>query len=208
LGGRRAGSWGALACFSFHPRKVITTGEGGMVTTDEDRLADRIALLRNHGQEDGEFTDAGYNLRLTDFQGALGVSQMSKLEELVEGRRAQAARYASLLEGTGIVAPTALGDSRHTYQSYVVRLPERRQARLVIAELREAGIETTIGTYHIPGTRFYAERATEDCPNSELVHDTALSLPLHHELEPSDQEIVVARLLEAVQSAARLAPAG
>jgi perosamine synthetase len=205
--GRRAGSLGDVACFSFHPRKVITTGEGGMVTTDDEATADRVASLRNHGQEPGangpEFVEAGYNLRLTDFQAALGVSQMAKLDAIVAARRAQAERYRALLDDSRVTAPSAMPGSTHTYQSYVVRVPERGQARRVIAELRAAGVESTIGTYHVPLTRLYRERAGSargDFPNADLVDDTALSLPLHHELEPQDQELVVERLLQAVES--------
>ncbi|MEA2493660.1 MAG: perosamine synthetase, partial [Thermoleophilaceae bacterium] len=186
LHGRRAGTWGHVACFSFHPRKVITTGEGGMITTNDEGMANRLAALRNHGQDrsaaEPDFVDAGFNLRLTDFQAALGVSQMAKLEELVTGRRAQAARYESLLKDSPIVVPTALPGSRHTYQSYVVRLPAHGRAGRVIAYLREAGVEATIGTYNIPRTRWYRQQVGSllpELPNTDLVYDTTVSLPLH-----------------------------
>jgi perosamine synthetase len=207
LHGRRAGSWGAVACFSFHPRKVITTGEGGMVTTDDDRIAEHLGSLRNHGQAAGattpEFVGVGYNLRLTDFQAALGVAQLAKLEKLLAGRRARAERYRSLLEGTDVVVPREPARSRHTYQSYVVRVPQRGHAGRVIAELREGGVEATIGTYNIPATRWYREQAGGwhgRFPNAELVYDTAVSLPLHHELDAADQDLVVERLLQAVRA--------
>ena len=206
LNGRRAGSFGRLACFSFHPRKVITTGEGGMVTTDDPELADRIALLRNHGMTRGadgvQFTAVGYNLRLTDFQAALGLVQMDKLDTLVDERRALAGRYAGLLQETSIVAPVEPASSRHTFQSYVVRLPIPGQVARVIAELRERGIEATIGTYNIPRTTWYREhaRAAGSFPATDRVFDTAISLPLHPELEARQQELVVERLLGAVEA--------
>jgi dTDP-4-amino-4,6-dideoxygalactose transaminase len=93
--GRPAGSWGRAGCFSFHPRKAVTTGEGGMVVTDDGSVAAVARELRNHGQADGQFVRPGFNYRMTDFQGALGVTQMAKLERVVTARRAAAARSDS-----------------------------------------------------------------------------------------------------------------
>src|SRR5215207_7433580 len=90
LQGQQAGTWGLMGCFSFHPRKAVTTGEGGMVSSNDDRLSRRLRVLRNHGQDPDsstpDFVAPGYNLRLTEFQAALGITQLSKLERIVERR--------------------------------------------------------------------------------------------------------------------------
>ena len=107
--GKKAGSWGIMGCFSFHPRKAITTGEGGMITTDDSRLADRLRALRNHGQDPGapspDFIMPGFNCRMTEFQAALGLNQMAKLDRILTARRQLASSYNSLLVGTSIQAP-------------------------------------------------------------------------------------------------------
>ncbi len=103
LDGRQAGAWGVMGCFSFHPRKAVTTGEGGAITTDDDRLAAYLRALRNHGQDfeagtPDQFVMPGFNNRMTEFQGALGVTQMSKVARIVAARRAHAARDQELLD--------------------------------------------------------------------------------------------------------------
>ena len=207
LGGRRAGTWGAMGCFSFHPRKAITTGEGGIVTTDDAALARRLRILRNHGQDPDaatpDFVEPGHNMRLTEFQAALGLTQMGKLERIVASRRQQAGRYDALLEGSGIRAPRALAGSRHVYQSYVVLVPPEAAARRneVIAALRADGIETTIGTYHIPLTRYFRERwqyAAGRFPYTDDVAERAISLPLFERLTEGEQALIVSRLTSLV----------
>ncbi|HEX8686992.1 MAG TPA: DegT/DnrJ/EryC1/StrS aminotransferase family protein, partial [Pyrinomonadaceae bacterium] len=102
--GRQAGAWGALGCFSFHPRKAVTTGEGGVVTTDDDAAARRLRALRNHGLDPAapgpDFILPGFNNRMTEMQGALGLTQMTKLDRIVAARRRAAARYDQLFEGS------------------------------------------------------------------------------------------------------------
>ncbi len=124
----RPASWsvGYAGCFSFHPRKVITTGEGGAVTTSRPELARRLRTLRNHGLDPlsstPEFVTPGFNYRLTEFQAAMGVVQMKRLSELIGHRRRAAEEYDRLLEGTGITTPLALEPAAHIYQAYVVLL--------------------------------------------------------------------------------------
>jgi len=197
--GQQAGTWGALGCFSFHPRKAITTGEGGMVTTDDAALARKVRILRNHGQDPEapapDFVMPGYNLRLTEFQGALGCTQMVKLDRIIDSRRARAQYYDQLLAGSDITTPAAIANSKHVFQSYVVLLPaeaaERRKE--IIAQLKSQGIETTIGTYHLPLTTFFSSHGgykQGDFPIVDDVAARALSLPLYDGLTESDQEQV------------------
>jgi dTDP-4-amino-4,6-dideoxygalactose transaminase len=209
LHGKPAGSWGIAGCFSFHPRKAITTGEGGIVATDDAALAKRLRMLRNHGQDPDapapDFVTVGHNMRMTEFQGALGTSQMAKLERVIAGRRACAARYERLLVDTPLHAPKSLPDSRHVYQSYVVLLPASSAARRsrIISALREGGIETTIGTYHIPLTRYFRERygfAPGAFPVTDDIATRAVSLPLYEGLTGDQQRQVVAALIAEMKS--------
>jgi perosamine synthetase len=113
-----------MACFSFHPRKAITTGEGGMITTNNDKIARKLRALRNHGADpesmEPDFVLPGHNYRMTEFQAALGSSQMNKLDRIISARRQAAARYDVLLEGTELEKPMVLPESKHVFQSYVV----------------------------------------------------------------------------------------
>ena len=205
--GKKAGSWGIMGCFSFHPRKAITTGEGGMITTDDSRLADRLRALRNHGQDPGapspDFIMPGFNCRMTEFQAALGLNQMAKLDRILTARRQLASSYNSLLVGTSIQAPVVRAHSQPVYQSYVVLLEnEDRQRRdEVVLRLREEGIETTIGTYHMPMTTYYRKRygyKQGDFPVTDRVFVRSLALPLYEGLSGVEQALIVDALLRAL----------
>jgi perosamine synthetase len=202
--GRPAGSEPALATFSLHPRKAITTGEGGMITTQDDNLAAQLRALRNHGLNPDsptpDFIRPGYNYRLTEFQAALGLSQLRKMPRILAARRALAARYSSALAGTAITPPAVANGGDPVFQSYVCLLPEQAAARRpnLIASLKQAGIETTIGTWHMPLTTYYRNRygyRLGDFPNTDLVFSRALSLPLYESLQHSQQDFVVETLL-------------
>jgi perosamine synthetase len=207
--GRRAGTWGLMGCFSFHPRKAITTGEGGIVTTDDASLVLRLRMLRNHGLDPEaptpDFVLPGHNMRMTEFQAALGSTQMQKVERIIASRRSQAARYDKLFEPTEIVPPNALPGSRHVYQSYVALLPQKVSPRRpeIIAALKAQGIETTIGTYHLPLTTYFRNRggySTGDFPVTDDVAARAISLPLFEVLTSQQQEQVATELLQLVKA--------
>lgn len=205
LAGRAAGGWGRLGCFSFHPRKAVTTGEGGAITTDDESLDRRLRALRNHGQDPyatfPDFIEPGFNLRLTDFQGSLGVSQLAKLDRVIAARRERAARYDVLLHDTPVRAPQALAPEAHVYQSYVVLLPAGCERDEVVGHLRAAGIEATIGTHHMPLITHFRQSGgyrTGDFPITDDVAARALSLPLHTQLDEETQSRVVESLLRAI----------
>jgi perosamine synthetase len=207
LDGRQAGSWGDLGCFSFHPRKAITTGEGGMVVTNDESLALRLRALRNHGMDPKAatpvFIAAGFNYRMTDFQGALGVTQMSKLDRIIAARRCLASVYGGLFDNTPLRAPVVSVGSRPVYQSYVVLLPTSAAARResLIRDLKTSGIETTIGTWEMPMTAFFQDRygsRPSDYPVSDEVFARAMTLPLHEHLSSEEQHQVACRLKEAI----------
>jgi perosamine synthetase len=203
--GRPAGALGTLGCFSFHPRKAITTGEGGAVTTDDPAVARMIRALRNHGMDPDaaapDFILPGFNYRMTDFQAALGATQLAKLDRIVSGRRTAAARYDSLLEGTPIRAPVVAPGNWAVYQSYVTLVPRDIDRDALIRRLRAQQIETQIGTYHLPMGSFFRERYSfrpGDFPVTDAVATRALALPLHPAIDPGEQATVVEHLLAAL----------
>jgi perosamine synthetase len=185
--GRPCGSLGDVGCFSFHPRKVITTGEGGMVVTDDDVLAERLQLFRSHGgvRAGGRFTftEAGFNYRLSDVHAAMGVAQMRRLPEIVTRRRALAeALTERLLAVPGITPPAEPAWGGHIFQAYVAVLDDGVDRDAVIAGLRELGIESTIGTYALHTQPFFGRTygyRPGQLPASSGVAAKSLALPLY-----------------------------
>lgn len=206
--GRPVGALGDIGCFSFHPRKVITTGEGGMVTTNRVDLSDRVKSLRNHGSTGPAFgTDPskpytmstfnmlGFNLRLSDIQAAVGVAQMAKLDRLLIERRRLALRYSELLSGIeGLIIPT--DDPGHTYQSYVLRLTDydRDKRNAVMERLAAAQIQTRPGTHAAHRLGYYANKydlRAEQFPNACRAEDTTITLPIFPGMSDEQQGFVV-----------------
>jgi perosamine synthetase len=207
LGGRLAGSWGAAATFSFHARKLVTTGEGGVVVTDDEALANRVRALRNHGldpaSKEPDFILAGFNCRMTEFQGALGRGQLAKLERLTAAHRRAAEWYAELLAPLPVELPTALEPDAHVYQAYVVLLPRAAAPRRpeIVTRLRERGVEATIGTHHIPLITFYRRQGgyqPGDFPGTDDLAARAVALPMHHALTREDAATVAEALAAAL----------
>ncbi len=205
IDGREAGAWGDLGCFSFHPRKAVTTGEGGAISLDDDAGFRRLRMLRNHGIDPDaasvDFAEAGFNYRMTEFQAAMGIVQLAKFESLLEDRIAASERYTKLLAASEVQTPTSPPGSVHVFQSYVVLLPRDVDRSAVITLMRAADVETTIGTYHVPMTRFFRERRGSmvgEFPITDDVADRALSLPLFAGITEGQQEQVVDSLLRAI----------
>lgn len=208
LGGRPAGSWGAAACFSFHPRKLITTGEGGMVVTDDEALANRVRALRNHGLDpqsaEPDFILAGFNCRMTEFQGALGCVQLTKLHDLIAAHRRAVAWYAESLASLPVELPTAIEPEAHVYQAYVVLLPREAAPRRaqILARLRTGGVEATIGTHHIPLISYYRRQGGHrpgDFPATDDLAARAVALPMHHSLTRENAATVAEALSIALR---------
>lgn len=206
--GRQAGGLGTVGVFSFHPRKVITTGEGGMIMTADSDLAERMAILRSHGAVRGanylSFVDVGFNYRLSDVLGAIGVVQMSRLPEILRGRRERADIYARLLaEVDGVTAPVVPAGRTHTYQSYVVLLDDDVDRDAVIGAMREHGVETTLGTYGMHLQPVFRDRFNIDdatLPSATRAHHSALTLPLYGQLDEADLVRVTEALRKSVSS--------
>jgi len=195
-----AGSWGVCGCFSFHPRKAITTGEGGMIMTNDEALARRLRVLRNHGMDQSaappDFVLPGFNYRMTDLQGAIGTAQMSKLDRIITARRRLAQTYRDMLTDSRATPPFTPEKTGHVYQSYVTLLPEELAPSRseLIAKLRSQGVETTMGTWHVPLTRNFRRTTgakSGDFPVTDKIASITLTLPLYEGLCEADQQTVV-----------------
>lgn len=206
--GKRAGALADLSVFSFHPVKHITTGEGGMVTTDDAALAERMRSFRNHGistdhrqrSEAGswfyEMEDLGYNYRLSDIQSALGMSQLSKLPVWLARRSEIAAAYDTALTRLPW-KPLALRHGvRHAWHLYVVQVPHNRAG--IFRVLREGGIGANVHYLPVYLHPFYRRRFGTGrglCPVAERAYERVLSLPIYPSMSDKDVETVI----EAVQ---------
>jgi perosamine synthetase len=201
IGERRSGTWGA-GTFSFYPTKNMTTGEGGMLTTNDGALADRVRLLREHGMKVRYHHDVvGYNFRMTDIAAAIGLAQLPKLEAFNERRRAIAARYDAELRG--VVTPTVRPGARHVYHQYTIRVNRRDEfAKL----LGERGVGSAI-YYPIPVHRqkpFLALGYGEErFPVTERLTEQVLSIPVHPSLTDDEVSSVIGTVNEV---AAELGP--
>ncbi len=228
--GRHAGTFGDLGCFSFHPRKAITTGEGGMVTTASGELDRRIRSLRDHGASrsdlarhtapDGfllpDYESLGYNYRMTDIQGALGSAQMDRSAEILALRRQHAGQYDQLLaELDWLQTPETPSGYEHGYQSYAClfqpetptlenteRLHQWRNRTMALLEAK--GIATRQGTHAAALTGYYARKyglRREQFPNTFIAERLTLALPMYAQLTPSDISEVCAALVDASRTA-------
>lgn len=204
--GRRIGSFGGPCCFSFHPRKIITTGEGGMVATNDDSLADKLRSLRDHGLSqaaDGGQTLSvlGYNYRLTDIQGSIGVQQLKKLDYLLGKRRQIASRYDEMLSSNPfIITPRCPPDVLHTYQSYIISLvkgsPITRDE--LLESLRRTGIAAKKAMGAIHKEPYYVRRyGRKKLSNAELAASNAICLPIHPFISEEEQIFVAAAISRA-----------
>ena len=168
------GSLGVMGCLSFHPRKIVTTGEGGAVTTDDAELADAIRRFRHHGivtRGDFDIPEPGLNYRLPDLLCAIGIPQVARLEQLLAARERVAGWYTERLEHL-VLTPSAADGDRHGWQAYVVQLDRRDEA---LHALRAEGIEVQIGTYALHHLGAYRDRGS--FPGADRAFARALALP-------------------------------
>lgn len=203
-GERTAGTLGRIGIFSFTPSKVMTTGEGGMIVTNDDELAERCRLFRNMGDE-GKFEWArlGFNLRMPEAMGAIGLAQLDRLGEAVERRRAIAERYDAALAGRAeVVIPAVRGELDTNRQLYTIRLEGEDGLRdRVKAGLAERGVSTRLyyPAFHHQGV-FAAGGPYDpaDYPRALAYEKTALSLPIFPGLTGEEQDYVTASLIEVL----------
>ena len=203
--GRPIGPGSDGACFSFHPRKVLTTGEGGMIVTDSAELADRLRRIISHGLE-GEkgYTEFGYNFRLSDLHSAVGLAQIPFFEEHLARRRKLAAAYDADLAGDErIVTPFVPDYAGPNYQSYLVRLPGLTGAQRdeVLGQLHSIGIYAKGSIEAIPFQPVYLDRfGRPDLPNCLAARDTVVCLPLYPTMDENDRAATAEELIRVVDS--------
>ncbi|MGH3132555.1 MAG: DegT/DnrJ/EryC1/StrS family aminotransferase, partial [Gaiellaceae bacterium] len=191
--GTPCGALGVAGCLSFHPRKVVTTGDGGAVTTDELALDAAVRRLRHHGwAAPGDMPAPGFNYRLPDLLCAVGIPQLARLEELLAARERVAGWYAERLAELVLVPRAADGD-RHGWQAYVVQLERRDKA---LAGLRAEGIEAQIGTWALHRLDAYGSQGP--FPGADRAFERALALPFHGRLTELDVDRVVSTLTRYV----------
>lgn len=220
IGDTHQGAFGNTSCISFHPRKSITTGEGGMILTDDSVLAKRMRELRTHGstvsadaRDKGggfllpEHNEAGYNYRMTDIQGAMGLAQVKKLDHIISEKRESAAIYDELIKDRlkPLIPPVEPEGYFHTYQSYVCMLDEKEMGltsieaggefrNRLLQRLEDIGIATRQGTHAVHMLGYYRNRfgyTPEDFPNAYACDRLSITLPLYVGLKPDDQEYII-----------------
>ncbi|MBO6177664.1 MAG: UDP-4-amino-4,6-dideoxy-N-acetyl-beta-L-altrosamine transaminase [Selenomonadaceae bacterium] len=218
--GKKVGSceFSDMTVFSFHPVKIITTGEGGMILTNNAETYEKLKMLRSHGitrnpsdmtkESDGPWyyqqVELGFNYRMTDIQAALGYSQMDRLDEFVRRRRYLAKRYDDLLKDLSLKTPYVPDYANPSWHIYIVRIDfakVKKTKKQIFEEMRKKGI--TLNLHYIPvHTQPYYEKLghkPEDCPESIKYYEEALTLPLYYDLTDEEQEYVVEAMRDVVK---------
>ena len=229
IDGRHVGTFGATGCFSFHPRKAITTGEGGMITTNDNELDKKLSSLRDHGAGKSDlerhkgkggsllpdFNELGYNYRMTDLQGAIGVVQMEKAEEIITGRINIARRYDEALKDIkGLLTPYVPEGYTHSYQSYVSIFTCGKDTATLTKEdidalnikrnefmerLEAKGIATRQGTHAVHTLGFYKDKYSlgdEDFLSSYAADRLSVTLPLYATMTDEEFSYVIENIKE------------
>ncbi len=197
-GGRRCGSIADLTCFSFHPRKLLTTGEGGAITTRRDDWAAWLEVKLAHGARGTkgpglDFVDFGYNFRMSELQAVMGRKQLAKLDAIVDERNAIRDAYVAALATSGFEVQKIGDDVRHNVQSLVFRVAEGGNRDRLITDLKSQGVEATIGTYALSATTYYLQRYHDAQPNSEKLDGVAITLPCYSGVD-------VGRVIQAIRA--------
>jgi perosamine synthetase len=205
---------GEIAAFSFHPRKVISTGDGGMLTTNDASYDAAFRLLRQHGMSTSdrarhsasevvfeEHSVLGYNYRMTDIQAAVGREQLKRLPDIVAARRRLAGRYRELLAAIpGLSLPHEPAWARSNWQSFSVELPERLDQRAIMQALLDRGVATRRGIMNAHRERPYLGSQRHELARSERAQDRRILIPLYAQLSDADQRYVVESLADACRA--------
>jgi len=200
---RHAGTIGDIGCFSFHARKGITTGEGGMVVTNNRELAEKIRRLSTFGMTSAwerkdkvvipKFVELGYNYKMSDITAAIGVAQLGKLDKLIARRKSLAKYWDKKLEAIELINPPYCSQNvLHVYQSYVALVDGKVNRNLLMQKLLEKGIQTQIGTYASHIQPIY--QSEQKCPDSLDLYHRSLALPMYYTLEEQDIDFIAMHL--------------
>lgn len=196
--GARCGNIADLTCFSFHPRKLLTTGEGGAITTSNEAWAKKLEVKLAHGAEveNGkfDFVDYGYNFRMSELQAVMGMKQLERLDSIVEDRNRIKNAFCKGLDALGFEPQAASPDVVHNVQSLVFCVPDGIDRDRLIAELKTEGVETTLGTYCLSGGTYYKRAYDSVQPNAMRLQEYTITLPCFEGVD-------VARACSSIQSA-------
>ena len=204
-----------IAVFSFHPVKIITTGEGGIALTNNSELSDSMSLLHSHGitkdfkkmthEPDGEWyyqqINLGFNYRMTDIQAALGISQLDRLDNYISRRHKLATRYNNFLKDLPLVTPYQHNDTYSSFHLYIIRLKDEKKHKKVFEYLRYKGVLVNLHYIPVHTHPYYQQTNVEftDLNHSEQYYKDAISLPLYPTMTEQQQEFVISSLREALQ---------
>lgn len=200
--GKYAGTFGHFGSFSLHPRKAITSGEGGILVTDDDKLAAKIRVIRNHGVEmingNMEFVAAGYNCRMTDFQAALVRGQLARLPDLLWQRHAVAQRFLQEINNPAILLPEVPSHKIVNWQTFHLLLAPTLDRDYWIAELRKKGIGTNYGAQCMPAQMYFSQKYPNDSarqyPAGYQAWKQGLAIPAHEKLTEKDITLIIETL--------------
>lgn len=205
-----AGTIGDIGCFSFHARKGITTGEGGIAVTDNKTLAEKIRRLSIFGMTSAwdreksnkfiipEFTEAGYNYKMSDITAAVGLAQLRKLDKIIERKRELAKYWDEKLQEIDLIEPPYVSENvKHIYQSYVSVVDKSINRNKIIEMLMVKGVQTQIGTYasHIQPVYNFKRK----CPNSLEIFSRSLALPMYYMLQEKDIDMIMESLKKVME---------
>lgn len=210
--GNYAGSLGDIGCFSFHPRKSVTCGEGGMLTSNNSKFGELLGILRNHGASVSEeirhlgprphilpeFEVLGYNYRMTDLQGAVGLVQLRKLERYISERNKWARYYIENLKNIEwLTLPEIDPNYKHGWQSFVTLVDETKapfERNVIMDKLKEKGVATRPGTHAVHMLKYYREKfnvSAEDFPEARKANDFSMAIPLHNRMVKEDFDYII-----------------
>jgi len=183
IGKRKVGSIADLTCFSMHPRKLLTTGEGGAITTNNEVYASKLKVKLNHGaDETGDFITFGYNYRMPEIACAMACRQLESIDEVVIERREQYETYTKHLEPLGFTPQRETGEAYTNRQSVVFSIPAELDRDALIEALRNRQIETTLGTYSLSATSYYRQKYRAIQPNALWLQQHTITLPCYRGL--------------------------
>lgn len=192
IGSEYVGKLADYSCFSFHPRKVITTGEGGMITTDDDKMAEMCHSFKHFGMKGSSFEIIGTNYKMSNVLSAIGLIQMKKIENIINTRIEKAMIYHDLLSKINGIKPAYVGNgTRQTFQSYTCYVEKLNYRDKIRKALEANNIQSQIGTYALHLEPAYKNvKRIGDLKNSESLYKNAITLPLHKNLNQEDQELI------------------
>ena len=194
--GKRCGSISDFTCFSFHPRKLLTTGEGGAITTNNTNLSKLLEVKLNQGavprEDKFEFIDYGYNFRMSELQAIMGIKQLPRLDNIIKNRNKIRNEYIKYLEPLGFVSQHVMDDVVYNVQSIVFKVPKKVRRNELIKKLKLKGIESTLGTYCLSNTEYYKSKYNTIQSNAKFLGNNTITFPCY-------EGINVQKVITAVQ---------